>query len=66
MSHDVSYRYVSLVWVMETQFLKISYILMNFEFLSTTVNQGASIHIENLFIVNKIDKYNVSGFRNTR
>ena len=40
--------------------------LINFEFLSTTANQGTIIQIENLFIVNKIDKYNVSAFRNTQ
>ena len=39
---------------------------MKFEFLSTVVNQGTIIRIENLFIVNKIDKLNVSGFRNTQ
>ena len=43
-----------------------SCILMKFEFLSTTVNQGTIIRIENIFIVNKIDKFNVSGFRNTQ
>ena len=43
-----------------------SCILMKFEFLSTVVNQGTIIRIENLFIVNKIDKFNVSGFRNTQ
>ena len=43
-----------------------SCILMKFEFLSTVVNQGTIIRIENIFIVNKIDKFNVSGFRNTQ
>ena len=48
------------------QFFPKSCILMKFEFLSTTVNQGTIIRIENIFIVNKINKFNVSGFRNTQ
>ena len=39
---------------------------MNFEFLSTTFNQGTIIWIENIIIVNKIDKSDVSGFQNTQ
>ena len=39
--------------------------LMNFEFLSTTVNQGTITRIKKQFIVNKINKFNISGFRNT-
>ena len=60
---------VLLVWAnfcMETRFFINHAFLMNFEFLSTTVNQGTIIRIENIFIVNKIDKFNVSGFRNTQ
>ena len=58
-----------LVWVnfcMETRFFINHSFLMNFEFLSTTFNQGTIIWIENIIIVNKIDKFNVSGFRNTQ
>ena len=40
--------------------------LMNFEFLSTTFNQGTIIRKENMIIVNKINKFNVSWFRNTQ
>ena len=57
------------LWVkfcMETRFFINHAFLMNFEFLSTTVNQGTIIRIENIIIVNKIDKFNVSGFRNTQ
>ena len=50
---------------METSFLEIIYFWW-IEFLSTTVNQGTIIRIENIIIVNKIDKFNVSGFRNTQ
>ena len=60
---------VLLVWVnfcMETRFFRNQAFLMNFEFLSTTFNQGTIIWIENIIIVNKIDKFNVSGFRNTQ
>ena len=42
----------------------ISCIFMNFEFLSTTINQCTSIQIENLFIVNNINKINYSWFKN--
>ena len=39
---------------------------MKFEFLSTVVNQGTIIRIENIIIVNKIDKFNISGFETPR
>ena len=60
---------VLLVWVnfcMETRFFRNHVFLMNFEFLSTTFNQGTIIWIENIIIVNEIDEFNVSGFRNTQ
>ena len=34
----------------------------SFEFLSTTVHHGNIIQRENIFIVNNIDKFNVSRF----
>ena len=37
-----------------------------FEFLSTTFNQGTIIRKENMIIVNKINKFNVTWFRNTQ
>ena len=49
-----------------TPFFRYHVCLMKFEFLSTTANQGTTIQIENLFIVNKTDKFNVSAFRNTQ
>ena len=54
---------VLLVWVnfcMETRFFRNQAFLMNFEFLSTTFNQGTIIRKENMIIVNKINKFNVS------
>ena len=60
---------VLLVWVnfcMETRFFRNHAFLMNFEFLSTTFNQGTIIRKENMIIVNKINKFNVSWFRNTQ
>ena len=43
-----------------------SCILLKFVFLSTVTSQGIIIRIENIFIVNKIDNFNVSRFRNTQ
>ena len=60
---------VLLVWVnfcMETRFFRNHAFLMNFEFLSTTFNQGTIIRKENMIIVNKINKFNISWFRNTQ
>ena len=41
-------------------------IFTNFEILSTTVHRGSIIQKEIVFIVNKIEKFNVSWFRNTQ
>ena len=45
---------------------EISCIFTSFEFLSTTVHHGSIIQKEFIFIVNNIDKFNVSRFRNTQ
>ena len=62
-AHNYIVGYVPLVWVnfcMETRFFRNHAFLMNFEFLSTTFNQGTIIRKENMIIVNKINKFNIS------